>query len=105
MKTKLKIFYLKDIYNFFFLLFLLIFFFSTTKSEGKAFKIDNIEISKPFEMNFNKNQVIDEGFKKAFSELILLIVNSLDQEKLKTLMQFINRLKKKFHRLKKVRPL
>tara|TARA_Y100000591_G_scaffold326046_1_gene348027 strand:- start:585 stop:1664 length:1080 start_codon:yes stop_codon:yes gene_type:complete len=83
MKTKLKIFYLKDIYNFFFLLFLLIFFFSTTKSEGKAFKIDNIEISKPFEMNFNKNQVIDEGFKKAFSELILLIVNSLDQEKLK----------------------
>ena len=34
-------------------------------------------------MGFNKNIVIDDGFKKAFSELILLIVSSSDQVKIK----------------------
>ena len=63
------------------MLSLIIFFFSTTKVEGKAFKINNIEISKPFEMSFDKNKVIDEGFKKSFLELISLIVNSADQKK------------------------
>ena len=33
-------------------------------------------------MKFDKNKVIDEGFYKAFEELMLLIVNSLDQTKL-----------------------
>ena len=33
---------------------------------AKSFDIENIEISKPFEINFDKNKVIDEGFKKAF---------------------------------------
>ena len=35
-----------------------------------------------FEINFDKNKVLDEGFKKAFSELISLIVNSKDQNKI-----------------------
>lgn len=83
MKTKYKYTNLKNLYIFFIIQSLIIFFFSTTKVEGKAFKIDNIEISKPFAMNFNKNQVIDEGFKKAFEELIFLIVNSFDQKKIK----------------------
>ena len=59
--------------------------FSTNKVEGKAFEINNIEISKPFEINFNKNSVIDEGFIKAFSELISLIVSSSDQKKINLL--------------------
>ena len=58
-------------------------FFSTVKVEGKAFKIENIEISQPFEINFDKRKVIDDGFKKAFSELISLIVNSSDLKKIK----------------------
>merc|ERR1712224_7042 len=58
-----------------------IFFFSTAKGEGKAFEIDNIKITMPFEMNFNKNKVIDEGFKKAFSQLMTLIVNSSEIKK------------------------
>ena len=70
----------KKLYNFILLLSLIIFFFSTTKVQAKAFDIDNIEISRPFEINFDKNKVIDEGFKKAFYELLLLIVNSLDQK-------------------------
>ena len=69
-------FIIKSLYNFILFLSLIIFFFSTAKVQAKAFEIDNIEISRPFEINFDKNKVIDEGFKKAFFELILLIVNS-----------------------------
>ena len=63
-------------------LFLLIFFFSTGKVRAKAFEITDVEISKPFEMGFDKNKVIDEGFRKAFNKLILLIVNSSNQKKI-----------------------
>ena len=72
----------KNLYIFFLLGSLIIFFFSTTKSNAKAFEVDNIEISEPFEINFDKNQIIDLGFKKGFSELISLIVNSEDQKKI-----------------------
>ena len=65
-----KIFHLKFLYIFFIFLSLNIFFFSTVNSEAKAFEIYNIDISRPFEINFNKNDVIDEGFNKAFSQLI-----------------------------------
>ena len=83
MKTSYKNFFIKFLYIFFVFLSLNIFFFSTTKVEGKAFKIENIEISQPFEINFDKRKVIDNGFRKAFSELISLIVNSSDQNKIK----------------------
>ncbi len=63
-------------------LFLLIFFFSTGKVSAKAFEITDVEISKPFEMGFDKNKVIDEGFQSAFKKLILLVVNSSDQKKI-----------------------
>ena len=85
MITKYKNFYFKFLYIFFIILSLNIFFFSTAKVNGKAFKIENIEISQPFEINFDKRKVIDNGFKKAFSELISLIVSSLDQKKIKQL--------------------
>ena len=79
---KFKTLFLKFLYIFFIALSLIIFFFSTTNVSGKSFDIDNIEISRPFEINFDKRKVIDDGFKKAFSELILLIVNSTDQKKI-----------------------
>ncbi len=82
MITKYKILKLKNLYIFFLILSLKLFFFSTTNSEVKAFEINNIEISKPFEINFNKNRVIDEGFNQAFLKLILLIVSSSDQKKI-----------------------
>ncbi len=85
MKSKNKMFHKKFLYIFFILLSSNIFFFSTTNVKAKAFDIDNIEISKPFEISFNKNNVIDEGFKKAFLELILLIVDSSDQNKVSTI--------------------
>ncbi len=82
MITKKKIFHHKFLYNFLVILSLIIFFFSTDNVKAKAFNIDNIEISEPFEINFDKNKVIDIGFRKAFSELILIITNSADQEKI-----------------------
>ena len=82
MKSYNKIVHLKILYIFFFVLSLNIFFFSTDESKGKAFDINNIDISKPFEINFNKNEVIDEGFKEGFLELISLIVNSEDIKKI-----------------------
>ena len=77
-----KLIYLKFLYNFFIVLSLIIFFFSTTKVFGKSFNIDDIEISKSFEINFDKNEVIDKGFKDAFFELVSLIVNSSDKDKI-----------------------
>ena len=58
--------YLKNLYIFFVFLSLTLFFFSTDKTEAKSFSVDNIEVSKPFEINFDKNKVINEGFIKAF---------------------------------------
>ena len=75
----------KTIYIFFIFLFSIIFFFSTSKANSKAYKIDNVEISKPFEIKFNKNKVIDDGFQKAFKELMMMIVNSSDQKKIENI--------------------
>ena len=82
MTTSIKIAHLKNLYNFFLLVSLTIFFFSTTQIKVKAFDIKDIEISRPFELNFDKKEVIDDGFKKAFYELISLIVNSDDKKKI-----------------------
>ena len=76
-KNKLNILYI-----FFYILSLNIFFFSTNKSFAKSFDIKNIDISRPFEINFDKNQVINEGFIQAFFELISLIVSSDDIKKI-----------------------
>ena len=83
MKFISPFFNLKLLYNFFLFLALINIFFSTGKSHAKTFSINDIEISTPFEINFNKNEIIDEGFAKAFNELILSIVQSKDQVKLK----------------------
>ena len=71
------------LYIFFVFLSLNIFFFSTAKVEAKSFDVKNIEISKPFEINFNKNEVIDDGFMEAFSNLITTITVSSDQALIK----------------------
>ena len=82
MRSVNKNYHLKFLYIFFIFLSLIIFFFSTVNSEGKAFDINNIDISRPFEIDFNKDEVIDEGFNKAFFELISLITKSKDKKKI-----------------------
>ena len=83
MKFISLLFNLKLLYNFFLFLALINIFFSTGKSHAKTFSINDIQISKPFEINFNKNEIIDKGFVEAFYELIFLIIQSKDQIKLK----------------------
>ncbi|MFL2897257.1 MAG: hypothetical protein ACJZ35_02565 [Candidatus Pelagibacter sp.] len=74
--------YCKRLYIFFCILSLTIFFFSTEKLRAKSFEINNIEITKPFKNNFDKNKVIDSGFQKAFLELIYRLTKSSDYKKL-----------------------
>ena len=63
-------------------------FFSTTFSYAETFDIKNIQISKQFDMNFQKIDVLDEGFKIAYNDLILSITKSKDQNKLNDLSLF-----------------
>ena len=44
-----------------------------------------MEISIPFENDFDKNNVIDSGFKKAFFELIYTLTKSSDHKKIKSI--------------------
>ena len=82
MKFNFKFIILKKLYIHFFYLALLNFFLSTVNVHAKGFTITNIEISTPFEINFNKNEIIDEGFIKAYNQLILSIVQTKDLKKL-----------------------
>ena len=72
----------KRLYIFFCILSLIIFFFSTEKVRAKSFEINDIEISKPFKKDFDKNKVINDGFRKAFLELIYKLTKSSDYKKL-----------------------
>ncbi len=87
MMLKFKIIFTKNLYNFFLTLSLILFFFSTDKIQAKSFNVYNIEISEPFEINFDKNNVIIRGFEKAYFELILQIVTSVDQNKVNQITQ------------------
>ena len=57
-------------------------FFSTEKIFANTFDVNDIEISTPFEINFDKNEIIDKGFIQAFDQLILSIVQTKNLKKL-----------------------
>ena len=80
-----KILRLKKVYIFFnsFVLFIII--FSTSLLYANNFKVSDIEISSPFELNFNKNTVIDDGFRESFFNLISMITTSGDTNKIKNI--------------------
>ena len=65
---------------FFFLLFILVFIkFSTTIVFADNYTVKNIKIKEQYDINFNKNEVINKGFKKGFKTLIFKIVESKDK--------------------------
>ena len=67
----------------FFLLFVLFFIkFSTTSTYANTYKIIDIEISESYDLNFNKQNIIDSAFKIAFKELIAKITISEDKKNL-----------------------
>ena len=75
-------YYIKHLYIFFSTLALILFFFSTETVKAKSYEINDIEISQPFEINFDKNDVIDKGFQNAFFELIYSLIKSSDFKKI-----------------------
>ena len=67
----------------FFLLFVLFFIkFSTTSVYANTYKIIDLEISESYDLNFNKQNIIDSAFQMAFKELIAKITISEDKQNL-----------------------
>ena len=85
----LKFFFssLRKVYIIFFITVLFL-NFSTSELKSSIFKVNDIEISEPFDLNFKKEKVIDKAFKEAFKQLIKMAVvwnvfnflNSCDKE-------------------------
>jgi hypothetical protein len=80
-----KLLRLQNVYIFFISFVLFIIFFSTTFLHANTFKVSDIEISSSFELNFNKNKVIDEGFTESFLNLLNMITTSGDRNKIKNI--------------------
>ncbi len=74
-------YYYKHLYIFFLVLALYLSFFSTNPVYAKSFTINEIEISEKLENNFNKDILINKGFKKAFQELMNKLIQSKDLNK------------------------
>ncbi|MDC1224469.1 hypothetical protein N8Z31_03140, partial [Pelagibacteraceae bacterium] len=47
--------------------------------------MSDIKISSPFDLNFKKNSVIDDGFKISFYNLLSMITTSGDRDKIKNI--------------------
>ena len=58
------------LYNFFILFFIYLSLFSTNEAYANTYKIENIEISDEYNINFNKDEVIDRAFINAYQILI-----------------------------------
>ncbi len=69
-----------SIYILFFLFVIIFIKFSTVSAKANTYKIVDLEISKPYDNNFNKEKVINKAFKKAFEELILKITTIENKE-------------------------
>ena len=66
-----KLLRLQKVYIFFISFVLFIIIFSTTYLNANTFRVSDIEISSPFELNFKKSSVIDEGFRFLFQTYFL----------------------------------
>ena len=78
-------------YNFDNIIYILFFFFiiifikfSTVSVKASTYKIVDLEISEPYDNNFDKEKVIDKAFEKAFEELILKIT-TIEKDKIKNI--------------------
>ena len=80
-----KLLKLKKVYIFIISLVLFIIFFFTSYLYANTFKVSNIEISSPFELNFKKSNVIDDGFQPSFSNLLSMITTSGDRNEIKNI--------------------
>ncbi len=82
------------LYNFFIIIFIYLFIFSTNKVYANTYKIENIEISNEYNVNFNKDDIVDQAFKRAFQILISKITiskdyKSINNQNLKLIKSFV----------------
>ena len=82
MQIKKKLNNSNKLYIIFFSFVLFINIIFSTPLNASLFKISDLEIVEPFELNFNKEKVIDKGFIQAFHELISMITTSGDKKKI-----------------------
>ena len=85
MKFIFQFFKPRNLYIFFLFLALNLSFFSTNNVNGEGFFVDEIEIVEKLENNFNKDILINRGFKKAFRKLMNNLVQSKDLNKVKNI--------------------
>jgi len=81
MQIKKKLNNSNKLYIIFFSSVLFINIIFSTSLNASLFKISDLEISEPFELNFNKEKVVEKGFIEAFHELISMITTSGDKKK------------------------
>ena len=70
------------LYIFFFILVSIFSEFSTKDTEAKNFDITQVKIEETYNINFDKHQVIDKAFEKAFNILINKILEKNDWSKI-----------------------
>ena len=72
-------------YLYIFFIFLTLNFteFSTNIAYAKTFVVSKIEVEEKYNLNFNKQKVIDKGFKKAFQDISQMILEGKDLDKIK----------------------
>ncbi len=73
------------IYLYIFFLFLTFNFiqFSTNKTLAKNFVVSKIEVEERYNLNFNKSNILDRGFRMAFNDLSRMILKRNDYKKIK----------------------
>ena len=75
----------KEIKKFYTIFITISLFFYTTLISGlyaNSFKISEIEVSRDFNLNFNKKKVFDVAFEEAYAQLISTIITSTDKKKI-----------------------
>jgi hypothetical protein len=88
MQIKKKLTKLSKLYIFFFSFVLFINIIFTTSLNANSFKINDLEITEAFELNFNKEKVIEKGFRKAFLELVSKITTTGNKKKIQNTSLF-----------------
>ena len=73
----------KTIYIIFTLIFLSIISSNHSLASNHILAVEKLEISKKIDLEFSRNKIIDDAFKKAFYRLLSQILNSTDIKKLK----------------------
>ena len=73
---------IKKFCRFVFFIFIFFNFILISKLHANSFKINEIEVSEDFNLDFNKKKVFDKAFESAFFQLISTVVLSKDIEKL-----------------------